>query len=531
MATFPSIRALVIEDAPDMAAQLKRVLEKKFSFHVEVAPDCATAREKLADEAFDLVTLDFMLPDGRGLDLLEEITSGGGFIKAIMVTGHGDEESAVRSFRSQASGYVIKDAHLASRLTEAVEKALIEADLERAQAELERREAHFRTLTEKSSDMITVIRADGRITYEGPAIERFLGYKADEMIGMNAFDLIHPDDIARVRRLVESAAATPGAMLILEYRYRHKEGPWRYIESVGRNLLTDQVVGGIVVNSRDVTRRKRAELELDKYRQQLEHLVEARTAALADANKLLRAEIAVRRQAEAELQERAEGLADFLTIASHELRHPIAVVKGYATMLQGYLERMEPESLPEILDALNKSVDRLNGYVDELLEASLVEQGRYTFDIVESDLELLIEESLGDLVGLGIENATSLKVGKGAGRAKVDPAKFKRLVDMLLDNAVKFSEDSGPIDIVLDRKGDAITVSILDRGIGIPEDLEDKVFERFYQVEEVSHHSSVGFGLGLYLARQIVFAHGGEIIHEQRDGGGSIFRFTLSAAG
>lgn len=522
-------RALVVEDAPDMARQLKRILEKKFSFQVELAPDCATAREKLADEAFDIVTLDFMLPDGRGLDLLEEITAGNGHSRVIMVTGHGDEESVVRSFRSRASGYVIKDSHLAARLTEAVDKALIEADLFRAQAELERREAHFRSLTEKSSDMVAVLRADGEIMYESPSIERFLGYEPAEMLGKNLFDFIHPDDIDRVLRQIEGAMDTPGAILVMEYRLRHKEGPWRTMESVGRNLLTDHVVGGIVINSRDVTRRKRAEVELEKYRQQLEELVAERTAELEEANIQLRAEIAERMQAEAELLQRAERLAAFLTIASHELRHPISVVKGYATMLQGYLERMDPEALAEILDALNISVNRLTGYVDELLEASLVEQGRYTYNVVDCDVEPLVAESAADLRGLGAQNLLSVKIEDDARRVQADPAKFKRLIDMLVENAIKFSEAGQPIDIVVGRTDSMVEVSVMDRGIGIPLESSEKVFERFYQVEEVSHHSSVGLGLGLYLARQIVTAQGGTIEHESREGGGSTFKFSLPA--
>jgi PAS domain S-box-containing protein len=528
MATSENLRGLVVEDTPEMAAQLKRILEKKFGLSIEVAPDCATARDKLKAEAFDIATLDFMLPDGRGLELLEEITARGDLPRVIMVTGHGDEESAVRSFRSQASGYVIKDSQLGSRLAESVEKALVEIDLRRAQAELSRREAHFRSLTEKSSDIVTVMRADGTILYESPSVERYLGYKPDEMLGKNAYDYVHPEDLPRLSRLFQSTLEKPGALLLIEYRFRHKEGPWRYFESIGRNLLTDPVVGGVVVNSRDVTRRKLAELELERHREQLEGLVQERTAELAEANEKLREEIAERKQAQAELQERAERLADFLTVASHELRHPISVVKGYTTMLQGYLDRMEPEVLPEISDALNISVNRLTGYVDELMESSLVEQGRYTFDIVDTDLRPLLDESIRDLKGLGVDKDVGLKVGEGAGRALVDPRKFKRLIDMLLDNAIKFAEDGEPVDIDVGKDGKVTTVAVMDRGIGVPEESREQIFERFYQVEEVQHHSSVGLGLGLYLARQIVTAHNGEIGYEPRDGGGSIFKFTMA---
>ena len=105
--------------------------------------------------------------------------------------------------------------------------------------------------------------------------------------------------------------------------------------------------------------------------------MQERTSELAETNVQLQQEIGERRQAEEELKERAERLADFLTVAAHELRHPVSVVKGYATMLSGYLERMEPEDLHAILDALDVSVDRLTGHVEELMEASLVEEGRF----------------------------------------------------------------------------------------------------------------------------------------------------------
>src|SRR5450759_613309 len=528
MSATGSLRALVVEDAPEMAAQLKRILERRFSFDVELAPDCATARGSLQDSAFDIVTLDFMLPDGRGLELLEEITARGEIPRVIMVTGHGDEDSAVRSFRSQASGYVVKDQHLSDRLSESVAKALTEIDLRKAQAQLSRHEAHFRSLTEKSSDIVTTIRPDGTILYESPSIERFLGYKADDMIGMNAFDFVHPEDLPRISRQVQGALETPGAILVMEYRFRHKEGPWRYLESVGRNLLADPVVAAIVINSRDVTRRKRAEAELEDYRRRLEQLVEERTAELNKTNEQLREEIAEKMQAEAELKERAERLADFLTVAAHELRHPISVVKGYTTMLQGYLDRMDPAALGEILTALDISVDRLTGHVDELLQASLVEEGRFTFEKEEADLKPLIESSVEDLRGLRRDNEVKVKTGRGTGRAVVDPVRFKQLMDILLDNAVKFSPESSPVEVEVKSLQRLTTVSVMDRGIGVPEDHRQQVFDRFFQVEEVKRHAGVGLGLGLYFARIIVEAHNGEIQCLERPGGGSIFRFTIA---
>lgn len=529
MAEAHKLRALVVEDERDMARQLARVLESKFDLEVDTAYDCATAREKMSTGSFDIVTLDFMLPDGRGLDYLEEIASADGGPRVIMVTGHGDEETAVRSFRSSASGYVVKDAHLRSRLVEAVEKALVEINLRAAEEELRRREEHFRSLIEKASDLITVISPDGTILYESPSIDRILGYTPEEMIGRNAFDFVHPDDLPRIMGIMGRALSIPGGSAIAEYRFRHKDGPWRMIESVGRNLLNDPVVEGLVINSRDVTERKLNEERLRRYREELEQLVQERTGELAEANVLLQQEIGVRRQAEEELKERAERLADFLTVAAHELRHPVSVVKGYATMLSGYLERMEPEDLHAILDALDVSVDRLTGHIEKLMEVSQVEQGRFTFRKIEVGVAPLVQTAISDMVARGVHNEITARVPDDAGLLLTDPERFVELLVILLDNATKFSPTTSPIEVELRRDSDTVVVSVLDRGMGIPEEVRELIFERFYQVEEVKHHSSVGLGLGLYLAKQIVEAHDGKIEHQPREGGGSIFRFSIGS--
>jgi signal transduction histidine kinase len=98
---------------------------------------------------------------------------------------------------------------------------------------------------------------------------------------------------------------------------------------------------------------------------------------------------------------------------------------------------------------------------------------------------------------------------------------------ILLENAVKFSDPGTPIDVEVSREDGQVLVSVMDRGIGIREDDRERVFDRFYQVEDALHHSKQGIGLGLYIAKEIVNGHSGKIWCEARPGGGSIFRFTL----
>jgi two-component system sensor histidine kinase KdpD len=230
---------------------------------------------------------------------------------------------------------------------------------------------------------------------------------------------------------------------------------------------------------------------------------------------------------EQDLRERAERLRDFLVVASHELRHPIAIVKGYANTLTEYMERMPPDLVQEILHDIDLSTDRLTRYVEQLLDVSRVEQGRLFINREPADAELLLKMALDDSRVMGLPNRFITRVTAGTGPIQVDAEKFVQLIHILVDNAAKFAPTDSPIEIEIERNDASVEVGVLDRGNGIPKAARKKVFDRFYQVEDALHHSKPGMGLGLYIASQIVDAHGGRIWVEPRDGGGCVFRFTI----
>jgi PAS domain S-box-containing protein len=132
----------------------------------------------------------------------------------------------------------------------------------RAEAALRRREEYFRALTERASDVTTVLNADGTIRYQSPSVEQVFGYKPDELVGRSAFDLIHPDDLARMQQALAESLSIPGSTTRIEMRLRHKDGSWRALEATTRNLLDDPNVKGIIINSRDTTERKQLEQAL-----------------------------------------------------------------------------------------------------------------------------------------------------------------------------------------------------------------------------------------------------------------------------
>ena len=135
-------------------------------------------------------------------------------------------------------------------------------------------DARFRALVQNASDIITVLDREGRTTYVSPSIETVLGYTVEEMVGTRPFDIMHPDDLERALGDLASALASHGERRRVEVRLRHKSGAWRSIEAVGANLLEDPLVGGIVLNSRDVTERQEAAQALAQSEQRFRELFE-----------------------------------------------------------------------------------------------------------------------------------------------------------------------------------------------------------------------------------------------------------------
>jgi PAS domain S-box-containing protein len=147
-------------------------------------------------------------------------------------------------------------------------------DRKEAERALQRSEEHFRLLIENSSDVAAIVSPDGINLYQSPSITGVLGYRPEELVGSSAYSRIHPDDVATAREALAKVVQNPGTIGSAEFRYRHKDGSWRVLETRGRTLLPDSSAAGMVVNSRDVTERKRAEEALATAKRQIEGLLD-----------------------------------------------------------------------------------------------------------------------------------------------------------------------------------------------------------------------------------------------------------------
>lgn len=266
-AEFNGLRILLLEDVVDDAEHMQHTLAKAgIDFEARRVDTREAFMRALQEFHPDIVLADNELPSLSGMEALRIERRSSPEIPMVIVTGSLGDESAVEILKSGAKDYVLKD-NLA-RLPHAVQRALAEEQGIRARKAAERAmresEARFRALTENSSDITTVIAPDGVVLFDSPSITMLMGYEHGELVGSNAFDLVHPDDHASTRAVLASLLTNPGVLHTVEHRLRHKDGQWRVYESKGVYLPEVSGLQGIVINARDITERKQSEYVLKK---------------------------------------------------------------------------------------------------------------------------------------------------------------------------------------------------------------------------------------------------------------------------
>jgi PAS domain S-box-containing protein len=272
------LRALIVEDSSDDATLMVRhLLRAGFDVTCERVETSADLTAALARQTWDVVLSDYQLPHLNGLGALRLVQASGQDVPFIIVSGTIGEDLAVSAMKAGAHDYVMK-GNLA-RLTAAIEREVKEADTRRArrqaEAALNGTERRFRALIEKSHEVVALLDRQGKILYESPSITSVLGYAPDELVGQSIFDYVWPEEVPALIRDLVRLSPQPGASLVVETRCRHKNGSWRQVETRATNLLFDPDVLAIVINFRDVTARRLAEVSLRRFQRAIEQLTDA----------------------------------------------------------------------------------------------------------------------------------------------------------------------------------------------------------------------------------------------------------------
>ncbi len=612
---------LIVEDSEDDLLLLLHTLRRG-----GYAPDyvCVqTAAEftaALESGAWDLVISDFSLPQFSGIAALKLLKDSGRDLPFIMVSGAIGEETAVAVMRAGAQDYVMKGN--LTRLTSVVERELREVAERTARRQAEEQVYLLSNALMQSTTMVAILNTDGTISYANEAFVRGSGYALAELIGQHAARLslntLSKQLLRGVNAGLRGAGEWHGEVLS---RRRDGESFWIAVKlSVIRDGGGRSI--GLLLVADDISERKSLEMQLERHAQQLEQMVETRTAelrqakeqievilsntsdaiALADADGnlvqlnpafahlfgsrvsvsieqilgIMRQEDKVTELAQAllkviydhaharvdtdlEVQNGAVIDADlmlapvvaadadraglvvsvrdishikaldrfktrFVANVAHDLSNPISVVRGRL-----YLLKAIPEKTAENMAILEREVDRLEQFVDELRTLAELDRGEIVLDLEDVRLNDLLREIVEAHRPIAEQHQQilALSVADGLPVVRVDRRKCERVIVNLLANALNYTPEGGEIRIVLRQGSSGIAMIVEDTGMGIaPEDLPH-IFERFYRSATAKRASETGTGLGLAIVKEMVEAHGGSVHVESVLNAGSRFVVTL----
>jgi signal transduction histidine kinase len=217
--------------------------------------------------------------------------------------------------------------------------------------------------------------------------------------------------------------------------------------------------------------------------------------------------------------------SDFLNIASHELRGPMTVIKGYLTMLEaGALGDLSAKA-QSVLPLLISKSDEVNWMVEQMIEASRLEEGRLALKKRRRDIVELTESAIDGVKMLLAGHSLTVNSPRSPIDADVDPDRFQMVIRNLLSNASKYSATGTGIEVDIQRNGESATISVTDQGAGISHEDQATLFSRFVRIQSTEHVK--GTGLGLWLSREIARMHGGDLSVTSEVGHGSTFDFTV----
>ena len=386
-------------------------------------------------------------------------------------------------FRAYGSGFTSNDRRVLASFADQAAIAVYNAQLyERVSQEKRRLDA----ILEYSADGVLILDSAQRIQVFNRALSRLTGWTASEALDRRHDEVIRWAHLETDRDLSDAVAGgwpLPSARpLYVEGDLRRKRGGTVSVGMIYAPLFgQDRRLVNIIANVRDITRFREAD----------------------------------------------EIKSTFVSVISHELKTPVALIQGYAETLLRKDARWDPKTREESLEVILEESDRLHHLIDNLLDASRLEAGKLPLEKEPVALDALARRvaerfrTQTDAHQVNVAFPEEFPVIEG------DPTRLEQVLNNLLSNAIKYSPEGGPIDITGSAVSERVTVTVTDRGVGIPFEEQPHIFESFYRGSREYQQQTAGAGLGLYLAKAIVEAHGGEIWVESDPGEGAAFSFSL----
>lgn len=220
---------------------------------------------------------------------------------------------------------------------------------------------------------------------------------------------------------------------------------------------------------------------------------------------------------------------EFISMASHQLRTPLTSIKGYISMmLEGDLGRISPTQRRALKEAFDSS-QRMVFLISDFLNLSRIRTGKFTIEPSETDLAQIVSEEidqLRDMAGLREQTITYIPP-KDLPHLMLDETKLRQVMMNMIDNAIYYTPREGKIEIILEKVKDEVVFQVTDSGIGVPKNVQHRLFTKFFRAENARNARPDGTGLGLFMAQKIIAAQGGSVIFKSTENEGSTFGFRF----
>ncbi len=526
---MPQERILIAENEPEVRRMCMRSLQFAGYEPVGVA-DGNEAVVRAREERFDLLVTDIMMPNMSGLEAYRAIREFNPDMGAVIMTGFGTMESAIEALRLGAYEFVLKPFR-PDELNAAVERALSRQRLERENALLRALIPLFdlSRIFMSSVDLAVVPKHVVRIARQemnADSASLMLLNSRDELV-IHSAEGLDEDIVGKVTQRADEGIAG----YVIEHREpivlqgNVRDDP-RFAPAYDARPIAsaislplihqDRVLGvlNVAKHAEDAAPFQEGDVEF------LSVLGSQAAVALENARMFREIQDAYERLAELDYLK-----SEFINIAAHELRSPLAVVLAYATLLEEEATGPMREHLAQVVQAAM----HLKSIIDEMVSLQRIDTGQAPVRFTDVDTAAVAASALEELRLLAERrrHRVTLDFPDDLPTARADEQLLHLILSSLLSNALKFTPEEGAIRITGRADDDHVIIAVSDTGIGIAaEDLE-RVFQRFYQVEDSLRRKHGGIGLGLSIAREMAELIGGEISVESEVGQGSTFYLTL----
>lgn len=371
-----------------------------------------------------------------------------------------------------------------------------------AESALRESEERFRSSFDHAPIGMALVALDGRYIQVNRALCELLGYTEEEVLGKSSQDIVHPDDLAGALELRERLYAGEIDTYQLEKRYLHKDGHVVWILFTGSVVHNRGQPHYTITQIMDITGRRHLEMD--------------RAVMLASEREYNR-----------QLRALAEMRSDLTAMIAHELRAPVAALRMMTFLLAG--GGLSPEDESQMFAAVKVEIEQLDRLIDDIAAVTVAERDDFSVQLHPVSLAMLLDGAEAFALGALTDHHWTVHPAPEE-RVWCDPERISQVLRNLIDNAAKHTPAGTSVELRAHRNGQRVRIEVADNGPGLAAEDVDLIFEKFGRGPSAAARQTAGAGLGLYLSRQIMRAHGSDLTVESMPGEETVFAFDLKVA-